>query len=221
MATTQPPFLLRHIIKSDQKISLLLHTLFHSYLPSSLLLFLELSADFRFSFPISLALSFSPTLLSFLSPLLFGLLLDLALVGLIKVTFRRSRPPYNPKMSPAVSADNYSFPSGHASRVFFIASLVSLSKPQILTALLELNKTRGWLDGYDENKVLEIAVFVVCVWALITAVSRVLLGRHFLLDVLFGACLGVFEGIIAFRFLRFEDFLSNLLNYQWSGQKLN
>ncbi|EEF32594.1 probable lipid phosphate phosphatase beta [Ricinus communis] len=212
--------LLCHLINLDTKFSLFLHSVFSSCLPSSIFLLLELSADFRFSFPITLSLflsPLSPPFLHFLSPLLLGLLLDLALVGLIKVTFRRSRPPYNPNMSPAVSADNFSFPSGHASRVFFIASLVSLSQTLFETALLELRVRGGgwfiekWVVG-DESKVIEIVVFVVSIWAAITALSRVLLGRHFFLDVLAGACLGLFEGFIAFRFLRFEKFLSLLLN---------
>ncbi|XP_037492299.1 probable lipid phosphate phosphatase beta isoform X2 [Jatropha curcas] len=209
-----PPPPLRHLLTLDTKFSYFLHSLFHSYLPVSLLLVLELSADFRFSFPITLALCLSPlspSLLPFLSPLLFGLLLDLAFVGLIKIIFRRARPPYNPNMTAAVSADNFSFPSGHASRVFFVAALVSLSADAIEKALMEFRASGGyvdqWIAGDDNTKVVGIVVLVVRVWAAMTAFSRVLLGRHFFLDVLAGACLGVFEGLVAFQFLRFEKLL--------------
>ncbi|KAJ4830346.1 hypothetical protein Tsubulata_028364 [Turnera subulata] len=202
----QPPLLLRHILSLDASLSHTLHKLFHPHLPASLLLLLELSADFRLSFPLALALFLSPlplSLLPFLSPLIFGLLLDLALVGLVKLLFRRPRPPYNPAMSAAVSADHFSFPSGHASRVFFLASLVVLSSGVI----------RAYLG--DDNKVSAVVV-AVCVWAAMTAASRVLLGRHYCMDVVAGSCLGVLEGIFAYRFLRFEDFLRTLL-YQRIG----
>ncbi|XP_065857946.1 probable lipid phosphate phosphatase beta isoform X2 [Euphorbia lathyris] len=209
-----PPPPLRQLLKFDTDLSYFLHSLFHSYLPSSVLLVLELSADFRFSFPITLALCLSPlpsSLLPFFSSLLFGLLLDLALVGLIKIIFRRRRPPYNPHMSAVVSADNFSFPSGHASRVFFVAALVSLTADAIAAALVELRAGGGFVDRWivgDDPKLVSSLVLVVRAWAIMTAFSRVLLGRHFFLDVLAGACLGVFEGLIAFRFLQFENFLS-------------
>ncbi|WCJ25972.1 Phosphatidic acid phosphatase (PAP2) family protein [Euphorbia peplus] len=215
-ATTTPPSLLRHLIKYDSVLSHSFHSLFHSYLPSSVLLLLELTADFRFSFPITVALSLSPlpsSLLPFFSSLLFGLLLDLSLVGLIKLTFRRPRPPYNPHMSAVVAADNYSFPSGHASRVFFVAALVALSTDAIEVALLEL---RG-AGGFYEGRLVSGVVFGIWCWAFVTALSRVLLGRHYSSDVLAGACLGVFEGVVAYRFLRFEGFLS-LLIYLRVGQ---
>ncbi|KAJ9173415.1 hypothetical protein P3X46_016553 [Hevea brasiliensis] len=221
MATRSSP--LRHLLTFDAKFSHFLHSLFNSYLPASLHLVLELSADFRFSFPITLALCLSPlspSLIPFLSPLLFGLLLDLSFVGLIKIIFRRPRPPYNPHMSAAVSADNYSFPSGHASRVFLVAALVSLSANTIEAALAELRASGGfvhqWIAG-DDTKLVGIVVVAVRVWAAMTALSRVLLGRHFLIDVLAGACLGVFEGLLAFQFLRLEELLSLLL-YQKVGR---
>lgn len=49
---------------------------------------------------------------------LLGLLLDLALVGTLKGTFRRCRPVYNNAADflLVVAVDNYSFPSGHSSR---------------------------------------------------------------------------------------------------------
>ncbi|CAL1401405.1 unnamed protein product [Linum trigynum] len=211
--------LLRRLIAVDAAISQFLHTLFHPFFPTALLLLLEISADFRFSFPICLALLFSPLsppLLPFLSSLLFGLLLDLAVVGLTKAIFRRQRPHYNhSSMSAVVAVDKFSFPSGHSTRVFFVASLVSLSAAAIEAALLELKAGGGlperWIVGGDEGRVVEIVVIGVFAWAAITASSRVFLGRHFFLDVLAGVCLGILEGFVAFRFLRFEDFLSTLL----------
>lgn len=45
----------------------------------------------------------------------------------------------------------------------------------------------------------------VWVWATVTAVSRILLGRHYVLDV--AAFLGVLEALFALRFLRLEHIL--------------
>lgn len=49
----------------------------------------------------------------------------------------------------------------------------------------------------------DFALLGIWVWAVLTATSRVLLGRHFLSDVLAGACVGILEGVFAFHFLRF------------------
>ncbi|XP_022738522.1 probable lipid phosphate phosphatase beta [Durio zibethinus] len=197
--TTTPssrPFL-HPIITLDATVSLFLHTLFKPILPTFLLLLLEYSADFRFSFPVSLSIYLaSPSLSSLSIPLILGLLLDLALIGLIKLTFRRARPHYNPNMSPAVHADNFSFPSGHASRVLFLATLFHLILQNDVGLVSDF--IRRWIK-FETHFVL----LGIWVWAIMTASSRVLLGRHFLFDVLAGAFLGVLEGIVAFRFLRF------------------
>ncbi|KAG2677584.1 hypothetical protein I3843_12G106500 [Carya illinoinensis] len=178
----------------DTTVSRQLHSLTQPVLPSSLLLLLELSADFRLFFPISLSLLLSPSLLRpFLPPLLLGLLLDLALIGLVKILFRRPRPPHNHthSMKVAVSVDHFSFPSGHASRVCFVASLAHLSAAAIRQ------------DHHEGSKAVNFVLLVVWVWAVLISVSRVLLGRHFVSDVFVGACLGVLEAVVAFRFLKF------------------
>ncbi|GMJ00390.1 lipid phosphate phosphatase beta [Hibiscus trionum] len=198
-ATTAPssPHFLQPLITLDASLSLFLHTLFKPILPTFLLLLLEYSADFRFSFPVSLSLFLpSPSLSSLAIPLILGHLLDLALIGLIKLTFRRARPHYNPNMSPAVHADNFSFPSGHASRVLFLATLSHLvfqNNEELVSDFIQ-----RWIKIEPE-----FVLLGVWVWAIMTATSRVLLGRHFFFDVLAGAFVGVLEGIVAYRFLRF------------------
>ncbi|KAH0901935.1 hypothetical protein HID58_041438, partial [Brassica napus] len=171
------------ILAVDAAVSSAIHTAAKPFLPPFILLLLEISADFRFSFPVSLSLLLSPPLRPFLIPFLLGLLLDLIFVGIVKMIFRRARPAYNhPSMSAAVSADHYSFPSGHASRVFFVAASVhffTYSSPMVVVG--------------------------VWIWATVTAVSRILLGRHYVLDVAAGACLGVLEALFALRFLRFDQ----------------
>ncbi|KAF4404087.1 probable lipid phosphate phosphatase beta [Cannabis sativa] len=192
---TTSPLLLGALISIDSKVSFHLHTLCRPFLPHFILLLLELSADFRLFFPISLSLLPARQLRPFLIPFLLGLVLDLALVGLIKVIVRRSRPHYNPTMNVAISVDHFSFPSGHSSRVFFVASLVHLSASVFVDALTA------------EGKVVNLLIAFVWVWAAATSASRVLLGRHFVVDVFAGALLGILEGIFAFNFLKIEKFV--------------
>ncbi|XP_038991148.1 probable lipid phosphate phosphatase beta [Hibiscus syriacus] len=175
--TPSPPHLLKPLITIDASISLFLHTLFKPILPTFLFL-LEYSADFCFSFPVSLSFFLvSPSFSSLAIPLLLGLLLDLALIGLIKLTFRRARPHYNPNMSPAAHADNFSFPSGHASRVLFLATLLYLIVQHNEDLVLDF--IQRWIK-FEPRFVMS----GVWVWAVVTATSRVLLGRHFFFDVL-------------------------------------
>ncbi|PWA41445.1 lipid phosphate phosphatase beta [Artemisia annua] len=79
------------------------------------------------------------------------------------------------------SVDQYSFPSGHASRVSFIASLICF---------------------YEDVDVLLFGSVSVCliVWASVTSVSRVLLGRHFVFDVVVGGAIGVANAVFVFRY---------------------
>ncbi|XP_038687024.1 probable lipid phosphate phosphatase beta isoform X2 [Tripterygium wilfordii] len=189
------------LIRLDTSLSKSLHTLFHPFLPGPILLLLEYSADFRLSFPVCLSLLFVPwssnLRFPFLLPLIVGLLVDLSLIGLIKFVFRRSRPHYNPNMSAVVSVDHFSFPSGHASRVFYLASFISLSAATIQEALTDFRPPGGvfgMLIGEDEGKFVASVVLGVWAWAAVTSTSRVLLGRHFVLDVLAGVFVGVLEG---------------------------
>lgn len=101
------------------------------------------------------------------------LILDLIIVGLTKVIFRRSRPLHNQMdMFGTVSVDMYSFPSGHATRaamltIFFINNIVSLqAAPFIIT----------------------FCIFV--------GMTRILLGRHHISDVVFGFVIGILEYLL-------------------------
>ncbi|KAK1326837.1 hypothetical protein QJS10_CPA01g02725 [Acorus calamus] len=186
-----PPSILRRLIEKDISLSLRIHTLCQP-VPRWLLKTLEISGDGRFWFPVPIALLFSPLpsssaqARSILIGLLIGSLLDLALVGSIKHLIRRPRPVYNKGMHLTFAVDHWSFPSGHSSRVFFIA------------AFLYLSLVYG--DGGDLRP--SSFLGMVFVWSAVTSVSRVLLGRHFALDVIAGAALGVFEGLVVYRFLK-------------------
>ncbi|KAK6935209.1 Phosphatidic acid phosphatase type 2/haloperoxidase [Dillenia turbinata] len=206
VTTKPPPTILNRLINLDTNWSLHLHTIFQPF-PRAILKALELSGDGRFWFPIPIALFLSP--ISPLSPLrhiviglFLGSLLDLLLVGLIKFLVRRPRPVYNKDMNLTVAVDHWSFPSGHSSRVCFISSFISLS----------IEKVReGFVDLDSDGKVLKYVVSAVFMWSIFTSISRVLLGRHFVFDVVAGAFLGVIEAIFVFYFMKYYWVVKNEL----------
>ncbi|QCD81265.1 probable lipid phosphate phosphatase beta [Vigna unguiculata] len=210
------PPLLRRIHDLDNAVSFFIHTLTRPIAPKPLLRFLELLADFRFFFPVSLALflaapSSSPLRSSLLLPLLLCSLIDLLFIALIKFLVRRSRPSYanHSQYNAVVSVDNFSFPSGHSSRVCFVASVVSLSRPSLLADLHHPRVAflvNRWFGG-DQALAVDILIAAVWAWAVTTVISRVALGRHYVIDVFFGACFGVLEAFFTFRLLEFRGLL--------------
>ncbi|CAM8882768.1 unnamed protein product [Rhodiola kirilowii] len=193
------------LISYDRYLSLCLHTFCQTCIPRFVLQALEISGDGRYFFPIiiSLLLAPLPHLRPILTPLLFGALLDLVVIGVVKFTVRRPRPVYNKGMHLVVAVDHWSFPSGHSSRVFLIAGFCCLVWDEIVSAVLMKLRNGDGDWGIDEEK-LRLGLWVVCAWAVLTSISRVLLGRHFVFDVVVGAFVGIAEAMVAFRYLRFS-----------------
>jgi undecaprenyl-diphosphatase len=75
-----------------------------------------------------------------------------------------------------VTRDRFSFPSGHSTTAFAVALSLGSFYPEIMPLLLLL--------------------------AANVAVSRVVIGMHFLSDVLVGSGMGALLGYVAFRFAR-------------------
>uniref|UniRef100_A0A914ZUM0 Phosphatidic acid phosphatase type 2/haloperoxidase domain-containing protein n=1 Tax=Parascaris univalens TaxID=6257 RepID=A0A914ZUM0_PARUN len=107
--------------------------------------------------------------------LLFGLCIDLVCVGIIKVFVRRPRPVYDrqDQVYEAAIADRFSFPSGHSSRSAMLAVLA-----------LSLCSPPDWI------------VTVLKIFPFLLGLSRVVMGRHYISDVLAGLTLGWLEGHI-------------------------
>ncbi|PAA60528.1 hypothetical protein BOX15_Mlig019304g3, partial [Macrostomum lignano] len=105
-----------------------------------------------------------------------GQLFDLLLIGCLKAVFRRGRPGRNhaADMTATVAVDHYSFPSGHASKCGMMLCLLHFSACLRLPALL---------------------------WLLAVPASRVLLGRHFPLDVACGFAIGCLEALLMWPYL--------------------
>ncbi|XP_073056040.1 probable lipid phosphate phosphatase beta [Primulina eburnea] len=209
MTTSEPPpappraTLLRVLLDVDAAVSLHIYTFFHPIIPFPLLKSLEFSGDGRLFFPIILSLLLTRTTTNLLLlNLLLGSFLDLLLIGLLKHLIQRPRPVYNKNMFLSFAVDHWSFPSGHSSRVSFIATLFYFYSDPVRQVLVALSK-------FDAEAVfVKYFVVVVGLWAAITSVSRVLLGRHFVLDVVIGACLGVAEGTFVVRVFNYEKLSS-------------
>lgn len=102
-----------------------------------------------------------------------GLLLDIAFVGAIKAITRRRRPSANKSDMFEIGPDKFSFPSGHSSRAFFVAYFFAYLWPMQL-----------------------FFVMPVMAWSMAICASRLLMRRHHFLDIVAGALLGNFEGIL-------------------------
>lgn len=95
--------------------------------------------------------------------------------SVLKHSSRRRRPcEIEPHCwSSILPPDKYSFPSGHSITAFAVATSLGLFYPQLLAVLLT-------------------AAFLI-------AASRIILGMHFLSDVLVGCALGVLLGLVSFH----------------------
>lgn len=110
---------------------------------------------------------------SLASILCCALLFERIFYFFLKSHFRRNRPPQAiPGFQSAIQpSDQFSFPSGHTSAAFLVATLSSQWLPELGAALY--------------------------LWAGLVAVSRVLLGVHFPTDTVAGASLGHCIALIA------------------------
>ena len=111
-----------------------------------------------------------------------GILLDLIVSAILKLAFRRPRPRYDTKdmMLPS-KVDDYSFPSGHASRFGFLLGLVF------------------------HHFFSMIPCFGICLWTILILFSRLALGRHYLTDIV----AGLFVGCLEFFFIHaYDDILA-------------
>lgn len=113
----------------------------------------------------ALAYSHTPSGLLLLSSLALGLLMERPLYFILKNLFRRDRPQAALNIqSFIVPSDRFSFPSGHTSAAFLVATAVSSFHPALAPALLA--------------------------WASLVGMARVVLGVHFPTDTFIGALMG-------------------------------
>lgn len=164
----------------DYQVSSIIYRDLGQKLPRQCLLFLEYTGG-GLLIPLFLILGCFPSqrltlkFRAFCLNMVLGFLTDLLLVGTLKFLVRRHRPVYNDAGDYilVVNVDRYSFPSGHASRAIFVA---------VLWVIWQLGA--WWIQS------------IICWWALLTTLSRVLLGRHYFLDVAAGVFVGILNALI-------------------------
>ncbi len=113
----------------------------------------------------------------FLATGLIAFTIELPLYWLLKNSFQRRRPQ---ELSPILTAfitpsDRYSLPSGHTAAAFVMATLIGYFYP----------------EGYG----------LAFMWAMLIGSARILLGVHFLTDVIIGAILGAGCATLALQVL--------------------
>jgi membrane-associated phospholipid phosphatase len=188
---------LQNLLIADKRISLSIHhtfedaSLWHSPIKFFILFILKMhtmSIDGITWFPIvplvllftanRANLSSQDSVQRMLIELYLGSLLGVVVELTLKPLFRRTRPPLKTNEKPRfIAAENFSFPSGHSLRAFYVAAAISLR----------------WADMLQFRYGIEprVLIPVLYLWAIIVALSRVALGRHFLLDVMGGAAAGI------------------------------
>ena len=121
---------------------------------------------------------------AFFLNLLIALILDIVVVAILKAFTRRRRPAYNvdDQFATVKMVDKFSFPSGHSTRAVMIATILCLVHPVHLILRLP-----------------------VMVWAALVSVSRVVLGRHHVLDVVAGVVIGVLQALLMGILWRTEE----------------
>ena len=132
-------------------------------------------------------LNSEPWYLHYAINLFLVLTMDVVLVAPLKLAFRRPRPRLNTGTIPmsVSSVDKYAFPSGHASRCVALAAYFCYMSSFPWTAHL------------------------CYTWALVVSLSRVLIGRHHLADVL----AGILAGLLIFQLVCWSGLLQGC---EWS-----
>uniref|UniRef100_A0A2P2I0K9 Phospholipid phosphatase 6-like n=1 Tax=Hirondellea gigas TaxID=1518452 RepID=A0A2P2I0K9_9CRUS len=100
--------------------------------------------------------------------LLIALIADLIVVAVVKATTRRRRPaPLTGDPFAIQKIDQFSFPSGHATRATMVCTLFAIQ--------------------YDLSMLLEVPLYT---WFMSVVASRLLLRRHYILDIVSGIMIG-------------------------------
>lgn len=119
--------------------------------------------------------------------------LDLVVIAIVKPVVGRQRPEHNGGMTAVTiqAIDQYSFPSGHATRAGLNAAFVVYLQSATPDSLSPFFRSSFFLA-------------VVLIWAAAVAVSRVALGRHHVLDVFAGLLMGILY-VLAWQLLWISD----------------
>ncbi|KAL4707635.1 hypothetical protein ACJJTC_006985 [Scirpophaga incertulas] len=119
--------------------------------------------------------------------MLIALILDIVVIAVLKALVRRRRPvPMNKLLE--MGPDKYSFPSGHASRAAMITFILLVIDP-----------------------VFFLLYPPILAWCVSVSISRILSERHYILDVVAGLAIGVFEGSLMYVLWLSQNTSSSIL----------
>lgn len=121
--------------------------------------------------------------------MLFGLILDIIIIALLKATCRRRRP-IVPKDMLVIGPDKFSFPSGHASRSTFVLLFFTILSP--------ISKI-WWLP--------------LSAWCICVCLSRLIIQRHYILDVVAGIVTGSIEASLLYFLWIGKSTATDIINY--------
>lgn len=125
---------------------------------------------------IALAWSGKPSDYALLGCLALAFAMERPLYFVIKNGFKRDRPPAALNIKSFITpSDRFSFPSGHTSAAFLVATMLGYFYPPLLPWLL--------------------------VWASLMGMARVVLGVHFPTDTLIGALMGAGMALLSLEIL--------------------
>ena len=114
-----------------------------------------------------------------------AIVFDSIVVVILKAIARRKRPPTkNPDFFKTIGPDNYSFPSGHASRTIVLSFIFTQIYPLFSIDYLNF-----------------VASVFLWSWSFSVCFSRLLNGRHYFVDILFGVAVGFVDSFVIFSFL--------------------
>ncbi|KAL3680677.1 hypothetical protein R1sor_023633 [Riccia sorocarpa] len=231
-----PPGLLGGVDAVDKWVSLRVYQI-GTKVPRGILRALEHSGDGRFCIPITAGIWLAPILFkfpelrSFILNLFLAFMFDLIFIGIVKTIIRRPRPVYNKGMYVFVAADHWSFPSGHSSRALLIATYFWFYEsmwgplsaehfvPYIKPYLDQIYPGSGLVLLGVKSLVAPAALYLLTAWAVATATSRILLGRHYVMDVIVGSALGVAEGYLLHHLLHVPQNVSQSF-HSWLLEKV-
>nr|CAH7713221.1 unnamed protein product [Callosobruchus chinensis] len=198
-AKRRPPESVQKILKFDSNVTNHFVTLVNKHLPfmNSLKMHyqaLEISCHGIpwFAFWIAFTWLFNNAhLVQMQVNMLLGLTTDIIFVAIAKAYFRRKRPITNTndplgQMGP----DIYSFPSGHASRSVFVAYFFLVLYPFHF-----------------------VCYPPILAWTTCICLSRILMRRHYILDVIAGICLGLLNGLLVGWLWIGQDTALWMINY--------
>ena len=167
---------LRTLVEQDKRLSRLVYDRFYErVVPASLLELIEGLGSGKLWFPLAIAaliaardnLPNAQIAANFIA----GLTLDVVLVGGLKTVVKRKRPEYSRSKAyvPIINIDSFSMPSGHTSRSVYVAIFSSCV-----------------MFSQQDSRYAVGTALAGLLWSATTAASRVMLGRHYVSDVLVG-----------------------------------